>query len=88
MSAADDEILERIASVIRETFRLPQHHVVTRATTSADVAGWDSLSHSILIMGIEDQFAIELPIERVFGLHDVGELVDLVRMTADQRNVS
>jgi acyl carrier protein len=60
---------------------------VSAATTSADIDGWDSLSHSILIMGIEEQFGVELPMERAFELHDVGELMDLIGEAGGERGV-
>ncbi|MDE2483314.1 MAG: acyl carrier protein [bacterium] len=62
-----------------ETFRLTDDAVVTRATTSLDVDGWDSLSHALLIMNVEEAFGTELPLERTYELADVGELVDLLR---------
>jgi acyl carrier protein len=81
MSDVDGDILVRVSTAIRSTFRLPGGFVVTGATTSADVDGWDSLSHSILIMSIEDDFGIELPLERAVEVHDVGALVELIRVT-------
>jgi acyl carrier protein len=81
MSDVDGDILVRVSTAIRSTFRLPADFVVTGATTSADVDGWDSLSHSILIMSIEDDFGIELPLERAVEVHDVGALVELIRVT-------
>lgn len=71
----------RVAAVVKSTFQLATDMTVTAATTSADVDGWDSLSHSILIMRIEEEFEIELPVDRVYDLKDVGELVQLVSET-------
>lgn len=70
--------LERVANVMRGVFALAPGQTVTRATNSADVDGWDSLSHSLFILGVEDEFGVDLPLDKTFELKDVGELVDLI----------
>lgn len=74
----EDSRLERIAKVMRGVFGLPATFAVTRSTSSADVAGWDSLSHSLFVLGVEDEFGVDLPLDKTFELRDVGELADLV----------
>lgn len=74
----EGERLERVSRVMRGVFAVPAGFVATRATSSADVDGWDSLSHSLFILGVEDEFGIDLPLDRTFELQNVGELVDLV----------
>jgi acyl carrier protein len=69
--------LDRVAAVMQRTFRSGPIAIDAR-TTSADVAGWDSLSHALLIMGIEQEFGIALPFEEVYALNNVGELVELI----------
>jgi acyl carrier protein len=71
-------VFDGVRSAIVSTFKLDQGAAIDRDTTSADVAGWDSLSHSLLLMAIEDHFGIELPLDRVYEAANVGELVDLV----------
>ncbi len=72
-----DEVLARIAEVIRETIG-DESLVVTRETIADDVAGWDSLSHTVIVLAIGDAFGIVLPPNtRAFA--NVGELVDKVR---------
>jgi acyl carrier protein len=78
---SNDEILSRVTAVVRKTFHVGDGTPVSRDTTSADIDGWDSLAHSVLIMAIEDEFKIELPDEKIFELKDVGELADLVAST-------
>lgn len=74
------EVLSRITQVIRAAFERP-HLVITRDSTALDVDGWDSLAHTVLILQVEKEFAIKLPREQIFGLRNVGELVDLVLKT-------
>lgn len=74
----DERTLRRVRDCIVATFHLPPDASITRETTSADVDGWDSLSHAILIMKVEEEFAVELPFDAVYDLANVGELADIV----------
>jgi len=78
MSAHDSETLHRVAGVIARTFPSADANAITRTTVSSDIVGWDSLSHSLVIMGIEEEYGIELPFEEVSELANVGALADLV----------
>jgi acyl carrier protein len=78
MPGDTDAILERLTTVFKKTFHLPADTKITSSTTSADVDGWDSLAHASLIMSVEEEFGIELPMDRVYDLKDVGELIELV----------
>jgi acyl carrier protein len=78
MSPDRSETLERIIGVMTRTFPNVQAAGVTPRTVSSDVAGWDSLSHSLLIMGVEEEFGLELPAEEIYEVASVGALVDLV----------
>jgi acyl carrier protein len=73
----DDEILPVVAELIRKTFRCPGAEV-TRETTAFDIDGWDSLSHTDLMLAVEQRFGVELPPDRMFDLPDVGALADLI----------
>ncbi len=78
MSPESSDTLARIVKVMARTFPTLQAKSVTRETVSSDVQGWDSLSHSMLIMGVEEEFSMELPLGEVYELKDVGALVDLI----------
>jgi acyl carrier protein len=72
-----DVVLSEVGDIIRTTFRCPGA-TITRDTTAVDINGWDSLSHTNLMMDVEQRFGMELPVDRMFDLADVGELVDLI----------
>lgn len=74
---SEQDILPIVAGIIRRNFRCPDA-AITRETTALDIDGWDSLSHTGLMLEIEQRFGVELPAERMFDLADVGELVDLI----------
>lgn len=77
-----DEVFERVAAAIARVFNLNGSGSISRSTTSADVEGWDSLSHAMLIMEIEGEFGIDLPLDRAYQAADAGELADLVQERA------
>jgi acyl carrier protein len=64
--------------VVIHTFPAANRASIGSKTTSTDVEGWDSLSYSIFIMNIEQEFSIELPFERLYDLSDLGDLTELV----------
>jgi acyl carrier protein len=51
---------------------------ITRETTAMDVDGWDSASHVILVLEVEQQLGVTFPDERVSDLRDVGDMIDIV----------
>lgn len=81
-----DDVFERLAGVVRETFHVLPGTRVLQETTSADIDGWDSLSHAMLIMQVEEEFGVELPIERIYSLENVGELAELIRTTLEEKS--
>lgn len=71
------DTLSRLNDVFRNVFE-DDELTVTRATTAAQVQGWDSVMHITLMMGIEKAFGMRFKSGEVAGLKNVGELVDLV----------
>lgn len=86
MNAQEDQIFSKVSAVMAEMFRIPAGTHIGPQTTSADVDGWDSLSHAVLIMKLEEVFGVDLPLERVYALKDVGELVQLLHAVASPKN--
>jgi acyl carrier protein len=78
MSAPAKETLARLQTIFDRTFPAAGRVRIGSETTAADVEGWDSLSHALLIMGVEGEFGITLPTDRIYELDDVGELVTLI----------
>ena len=72
-----DDILQQAARIIRDTLQCGPVPI-TRETQAMHVRGWDSLSHTMILMQLEDGFGVRLPMERVLGLSTVGDLVDLI----------
>ncbi len=72
-----DEVMDRLANVIRTHFDLPELRV-TRETTADQVAGWDSIAHAVLLMDIEMEFDFQFSPEDVLDLDKVGDLLDVI----------
>lgn len=72
-----EEILRRLTKVVRST--VPCGDVpLTRETRAMDVRGWDSLSHTMILVALEDEFDLTFPTERVLAVGNVGQLMDLI----------
>lgn len=72
-----NDILNQVAAIIRETLQCGPA-IISRETQAMHVRGWDSLSHTMLLMQLEDGFGVRFPMERVLRLSSVGDLVDLL----------
>jgi acyl carrier protein len=66
-------IRRRLEKVCRRVFNDPEL-VLTGETTAADVPAWDSLSHIVLMVAIEDEFQIRLNGPELDSFRNVGEL--------------
>ena len=70
------EVLDLVRQVISETFGFPIDRI-TRDTIAEDVDGWDSLKHTILMVRLQNAFAVGLS-EFVAESESVGELADRI----------
>lgn len=69
------EILEKVAAAIRDTFGVDDIEI-SRETVADDIPGWDSLSHTILMLTMEQDFGIKLANSTSY--RNVGDLVDVI----------
>jgi len=52
---------------------------MTDELTANDVAGWDSLSHVGIIVGIEAAFNIKFKLKDLNGMNTMGNIIELIR---------
>ena len=71
------EIMEQVTAIFRKVLR-NNSIVLTDATTAADIRGWDSLTHLMLVSMIEEAFGTKFSIREVTEMKNVGELVDVL----------
>lgn len=72
-----NEIFEKLNEIFRDVFD-DRDITVTEVTTAADIDGWDSLTHIMLLSAIEDEFDINFDMKAVQGLKDVGAMAELI----------
>ena len=73
-----DDIYERVKDVIIEQLGVEDESLITPTTTFIDDLGSDSLDIVELIMGLEEEFDIEIPetdAEKIVSVSDVVEYI-------------
>jgi acyl carrier protein len=71
----EDQVFEVARKAIHRRFGAPEN-TITRGTVASDVPGWDSVNHAALLMELESLLGSELPVEKLFGVENLGELCD------------
>jgi acyl carrier protein len=69
--------LAKLTTVFHDVFE-DDDIVLTRETTAADIAGWDSLRNVMLMRKVGRTFGIPIDTSEVTGLKNVGALVDMI----------
>ena len=77
-----DEVYFRLKGVFEDVFE--DDIELTDATTAADVPGWDSLSHVTLMLRVQSEFDISLPMKDIVHIRNVGDMVDLIMKSAEE----
>lgn len=72
-----DEIYGQLTDLFRAQFKDPDLHVVAEMTAN-DVAGWDSLAHIRLILGVEKSFGVKFRTAEISAFRNVGDLAALI----------
>jgi len=70
--------LEKLKKVIAEVLSVDPEEI-TMETTFVDDLGADSLDVFQIIMGLEEEFDIEIPPEKAEKITTVGEAVELIK---------
>ena len=69
---------EKLAKIIAEVFNVDANEI-TLDTTFVDELGADSLDVFQIIMGIEEEFDIEIPNEEAEKIVSVGDAVEAIK---------
>jgi acyl carrier protein len=73
----EEEILRRTTAVVAEILGIEDLRL-GRATTAADVDGWDSIANVEIMVGLEKEFGIRFRTGEMTGAANVGELVERI----------
>ena len=71
--------LTTLTEVFQQVFE-DDELAISRDTTAADIASWDSLMHVSLILAVEKKFRIRFSSSEISSLMTVGMLVDLINV--------
>ena len=69
---------EKLQKIISEVLNIEPDEI-TMETTFVDDLGADSLDVFQIIMGIEEEFDIEIPTEEAENIHTVGDAVEKIK---------
>ena len=72
-----EEVFERLNKVFQEVFD-DETIEVNDDTTSEDIDDWDSFEHINLIVAVEEDFSIKIPMGKVVTMKNVGEMADII----------
>ena len=73
----DQEILTQLNTIFSTVLR-KKDLALTPETSAADVPGWDSLSHMILIDSIEKHFKVKFKLNEIMNFKNIGDLVSCI----------
>jgi acyl carrier protein len=74
---------EKLKKVIAEVLSVDPEEI-TLDTTFTDDLGADSLDVFQIIMGLEEEFDVEVPAEKAENITTVGEAVELIKSVVNQ----
>jgi len=74
---ASPETVQALETVFRDCFD-DDALVLTPELSAADVPGWDSLRHVLLMVAVEQRFGIRFGTQELAGLKNVGDLLALI----------
>ncbi|MGC8470227.1 MAG: acyl carrier protein [Acetobacteraceae bacterium] len=72
------ELLHTLSAIVAEACG-HDRLTLTRASTAAEVKGWDSLRMVMIIVAVEERFGIKMRTREIDRLKSVGDFVDLIR---------
>jgi acyl carrier protein len=73
-----NEIKERIRTILVTVLK-HENFEMKDELSAADVAGWDSLTHMVIITEIEKAFQVKFKLKELNKLNNLGNLVDLIQ---------
>jgi len=68
-----EEVLAHVTEIFKNVLKKEQLNL-TPETTAADVDGWDSLTHVMLIDAVENHYKVKFKLNEVIKFNNVGDL--------------
>lgn len=73
------DIREKVKAILISVLELDRLEM-KEGMTAADVAGWDSLNHMVIISGIEREFNVRFKLRELNKLEDLNALIELIEV--------
>jgi acyl carrier protein len=70
----------RVKQIIATLFNVDEASL-TPASSTEDIAGWDSMGQLMLILELEQQFEIQIPPERAEKLTSVSAIISFLELS-------
>ncbi|HSH67567.1 MAG TPA: acyl carrier protein [Bacteroidia bacterium] len=70
-----NEIIEKIKTIL-VTILKHENFEMKDELSAADVAGWDSLTHMVIITEIEKSFQVKFKLKELNKLNNLGNLIN------------
>lgn len=72
------DIMKDLQDIFRDVFD-DEELVIQKEMSAEDIEDWDSLAQMRLIVAIEKHFRIQIPIEDVAMLENIGDMISLIK---------
>lgn len=74
----EQEIYAQVTDVFVSVFKR-NNFTIDATTTAADIDGWDSLTHMLLIDSVEKHFGIKFKLAEVMKFNNVGDMIATIK---------
>ncbi len=78
-----EDVFARVGAVVAKVFNTPAADLQP-SMSALDIDGWDSVSHAMLVLELEDQFKLRLDFEQTVSLENIGALADHIGQKLDE----
>lgn len=72
-----DKILSELSKVFNLIFS-NKSIIVTNSLSASDIDEWDSLTHMLLIVEVENKFSIKFKLKDLNKMRNVGDMIDII----------
>ena len=73
-----NEIVDKLRNIIISILK-HENFEMKNELSAADVAGWDSLTHMVIITEIEKLFGVKFKLKELNKLNNLGSLIELIQ---------
>ena len=71
------QALAKLSTIMRDVLDDPSV-TLTRDTTAADIAGWDSMTNITFVVEVERQFGVKFKTAEIEEMSHVGDMLDII----------